>query len=91
MLEARDGFPKKCKPLVRLTEREMAAYCLVRGIDYVVEECPIAAGNRHLGYKEALNAIEKQSPGSKSAFYLNFLSQMSPLLEGQSASRSRRG
>jgi uncharacterized protein (TIGR00269 family) len=85
VLEARDGFPKKCKPLVRLTEREMAAYCLVRGIDYVVEECPIAAGNRHLGYKEALNAIEQQSPGSKSAFYLNFLSKMSPLLEGQTA------
>lgn len=85
VLDARDGFPKKCKPLVRLTEREMAAYCLVRGIDYVVEECPIAAGNRHLGYKEALNAIEQQSPGSKSAFYLNFLTKMSPLLEGQSA------
>ena len=85
VLEARHGFPKKCKPLVRLTEREMAAYCLVRGIDYVVEECPIAAGNKHLGYKEALNAIEKQSPGSKSAFYLNFLSNMSPLLAGQSA------
>ncbi len=85
VLEARNGFPKKCKPLVRLTEREMAAYCLVRGIDYVVEECPIAAGNRHLGYKEALNAIEQQSPGSKSAFYLNFLSKMSPLLAGQTA------
>lgn len=85
VLEARDGFPKKCKPLIRLTEREMAAYCLVRGIDYVVEECPIAAGNRHLGYKAALNAIEKQSPGAKSAFYLNFLSKMSPLLDGQSA------
>ncbi len=85
VLEARHGFPKKCKPLVRLTEREMAAYCLVRGIDYIVEECPIAAGNRHLGYKEALNAIEQQSPGSKSAFYLNFLSKMSPLLDGQSA------
>lgn len=85
VLEARDGFPKKCKPLIRLTEREMAAYCLIRGIDYVVEECPIAAGNRHLGYKEALNSIEQQSPGSKSAFYLNFLSKMSPLLDGQSA------
>ncbi len=85
VLEARNGFPKKCKPLVRLTEREMAAYCLVRGIDYVVEECPIAAGNKHLGYKEALNAIEQQSPGSKSAFYLNFLSKMSPLLAGQTA------
>ena len=59
MLPAANGFPKKCKPLVRLTEREMAAYCLVRGIDYVVEECPMAAGNRHLRYKEALNAIER--------------------------------
>ena len=52
------GFPRKVKPLVRLGEREMAAYCVVRGIDYIVEECPMAAGNRHLGYKEALNAIE---------------------------------
>jgi len=85
VLDARDGFPRKCKPLVRLTEREMAAYCLVRGIDYVVEECPIAEGNRHLGYKEALNEIEKQSPGSKTAFYLNFLTKMSPLLADHTA------
>lgn len=86
MLRARDGFPNKCKPLVRLTEREMAAYCLVRGIDYMVEECPIAAGNRHLGYKDALNAIEHQSPGSKSAFYLNFLANMQPLIAEETAS-----
>ena len=58
VLPARDGFPRKVKPLVRLTEREMAAYCVVRGIDYLVEECPMAAGNKHLGYKEALNDIE---------------------------------
>ena len=40
------GFPRKVKPLVRLAEREMAAYCVLRGIDYIVEECPMAAGNR---------------------------------------------
>ena len=57
------GFARKVKPLVRLGEREMAAYCVLRGIDYIVEECPMAAGNRHLGYKEALNAIEVTSPG----------------------------
>jgi len=67
------GFPRKVKPLVRLGEREMAAYCVLRGIDYVVEECPMAVGNRHLGYKEALNAIEEQSPGSKHDFYFGFL------------------
>jgi len=80
VLPARDGFPKKVKPLVRLTEREMAAWCIVRGIDYQVEECPMAAGNKHLAYKDALNAIERESPGSKSAFYLNFVEKMAPLL-----------
>jgi uncharacterized protein (TIGR00269 family) len=70
---ARAGFPRKVKPLVRLGEREMAAYCVLRGIEYIVEECPMAAGNKHLGYKEALNAIEAQSPGSKHAFYFGFL------------------
>jgi len=33
----------------------------------------MAAGNKHLGYKESLNAIEAQSPGSKQAFYFGFL------------------
>ena len=33
----------------------------------------MAAGNKHLGYKDALNAIEAQSPGSKQAFYFGFL------------------
>ena len=80
VLPARDGFPKKVKPLVRLTEREMAAWCIVRGIDYQVEECPMALGNKHLTYKQALNAIERESPGSKAAFYLEFVDKMAPLL-----------
>ncbi len=84
VLPARDGFPKKVKPLVRLTEREMAAWCIVRGIDYIVEECPMAVGNKHLGYKATLNTIEAQSPGSKASFYLNFIEKMAPLLAGQS-------
>jgi uncharacterized protein (TIGR00269 family) len=77
VLSAGDGFPKKIKPLVRLGEREMAAYCVLRSIDYIVEECPMAVGNKHLGYKEALNAIEVQSPGSKAAFYFGFLERAS--------------
>jgi len=88
VLPAANGFPKKVKPLVRLTERETAAWCLVRGIDYLVEECPIAAGNKHLGYKAALNSIEAGSPGAKAAFYHGFLDRMSPVLEGRSTSSS---
>ena len=77
VLPAADGFPRKVKPLVRLGEREMAAYCVVQGIDYIVEECPMAVGNKHLGYKDALNAIEVTSPGSKHDFYFGFLSRAS--------------
>jgi uncharacterized protein (TIGR00269 family) len=75
-----DGFPRKVKPLVRLSEREMAAYCVLRRIDYQVEECPMAAGNKHLGYKDALNSIEERSPGAKAAFYSNFLERAAPLM-----------
>ena len=74
----------KVKPLVRLTEREMAAWCILRGIDYQVDECPMAEGNKHLAYKAALNAIEQESPGSKANFYLNFLDNMAPILAGRS-------
>ena len=73
VLPAGEGFPRKVKPLIRLGERETAAYCVLRKIEYVVEECPMAEGNRHLGYKEALNAIEEQSPGTKHDFYFGFL------------------
>lgn len=76
VLPARPGFPKKIKPLVRLAEREMAAYCVLRRIDYQVEECPMAKGNSHLGYKEALNLIEVQSPGTKAQFYFSFLDRI---------------
>ncbi len=73
VLPAAPGFVRKVKPLVRLGEREMAAFCVLSGIEYIVEECPLSEGNRHLGYKEALNAIEERSPGSKAAFVFGFL------------------
>lgn len=41
----------------------------------------MAAGNRHLRYKETLNDLEERSPGTKAVFYLQFLEKMLPLLE----------
>ena len=32
-------------------------------------------GNKHIGYKEAINEIEATSPGSKQAFYFGFLAR----------------
>ncbi len=86
VLPGGDGFARKVKPLVRLGERETAAYCVLQGIDYVVEECPMAVGNKHLGYKEALNAIESRSPGTKAAFYFGFLDRVAGLVAGAAES-----
>ena len=38
------GLARKVKPLCRFYEREMAAYALLRGIEYIYDECPHAAG-----------------------------------------------
>ena len=73
VLPSSPGFVRKVKPLVRLGERESAAYCVLTGIEYQVEECPMADGNRHLGYKEVLNSLEERSPGTKAAFLFGFL------------------
>jgi tRNA-5-methyluridine54 2-sulfurtransferase len=73
---AGDGLAHKVKPLYRLGEREMAAYCVVKGIDYVVEECPLVGGNTVLRHKDALNDIERHSPGTKAQFLFGFLDRV---------------
>ncbi|MBI3732031.1 MAG: adenine nucleotide alpha hydrolase family protein [Chloroflexi bacterium] len=66
-------FARKVKPLCRFYEREMAAYAIVRGIDYIYDECPHAEGATTLFYKTLLNQLETNSPGAKLSFYLEFL------------------
>ena len=73
VLPESDGFARKVKPLCRLYEREMAAYCLLRGIDYIYEECPYSIGATSIAYKELLAKLEHKSPGAKQNFYLGFL------------------
>src|SRR3954463_4288909 len=74
VLEAEDaGLVRKVKPLYRLSEHETAAYAVIRGIEYVVEECPNAVGAKSILHKDALNLLEQHSPGTKQAFLLGFL------------------
>jgi tRNA-5-methyluridine54 2-sulfurtransferase len=67
------GLARKVKPLCRFYEREMAAYALLRGIEYIYEECPFAEGSTSIYYKEVLNRMENENPGTKLSFYLRFL------------------
>jgi uncharacterized protein (TIGR00269 family) len=73
VLDSRDGLARKVKPFCRLYERETAAYALLRGIEYIYDECPHAAGATSIYYKETLNRMETDRPGTKLSFYLAFL------------------
>lgn len=66
------GFVRKVRPLYLVGEYESAAYAFMRGIEYVVEECPNAEGATQLLYKEALDRIEAASPGTKLGFVQEF-------------------
>ena len=79
LLPGKEGMVKKVKPLYRLSELETAAYAFLRGIDYVVEECPLVAGNTQLRHKGAMNALEAASPGAKAQFFLGYLDRGAPL------------
>jgi uncharacterized protein (TIGR00269 family) len=83
VLPAEEGFARKVKPLYRLSELETAAYAFLRGIDYVVEECPLVAGNTQLRYKDAMNQLESTSPGTKAQFFLSYLDRAAPLFATQ--------
>ena len=88
VLPASPGLARKVKPLCRFYEREMAAYAVLRGIEYIYEECPFAEGSTSLYYKELLNKLETDKPGSKLIFYLRFLEARAQGLFAESARTS---
>ncbi len=79
------GLARKVKPLFRFYERDMTAYALLRGIEYIYEECPYAVGSKTTYYKELLNQLETERPGAKLTFYIKFLEARTNGLFGERA------
>lgn len=77
-----DKFVRKVKPLYRLTEKETATYAFLQGIDYIVEECPQSENATSLLYKDILNRLEAEAPGSKQQFYFGFLRHLERFKDG---------
>ncbi|MFN2232634.1 MAG: ATP-binding protein [Anaerolineales bacterium] len=73
VLDAAPGLIRKVKPLIRFSEREMAAYALIRKIEYIQQECPFSTDASSIQYKKILNQLEYSSPGTKQYFYQGFL------------------
>jgi uncharacterized protein (TIGR00269 family) len=76
---------RRVKPLYRLSERETAAFAFLRKIDYIVEECPFAAGATSILHKETLARLEESSPGAKHNFLFGFLEKARPAFERSEA------
>ena len=73
VLKANGGFVRKVKPLCRFYEKEMAAYAILKGIEYIYDECPYSVGSTSIYYKQQLNLLEHNKPGEKLRFYIHFL------------------
>jgi len=82
-------FVRKVKPLHLLSEYETAVYAFMRGIDYVVEECPNSVGATQLVYKDALNRLEAASPGTKLAFVREFHRRGQPAITARAEDDQR--
>lgn len=87
---AQAGMARKVKPLFLCSEREIAAYAILKGIDYIHDECPFSKGANTLLYKQVLNRIEEESAGTKLAFmkgYLKRVAEPAPARPGLSFCR----
>lgn len=73
VLPEEHGFSRKVKPLSFIYEYETALYAFVNGIDYVLDECPLARGATTLDIKKALNTIECRIPDFKIRFFETFI------------------
>ncbi|MBN1587702.1 MAG: TIGR00269 family protein [Candidatus Omnitrophica bacterium] len=67
------GLRKKIKPFCYFTEKQVAMYALLSGIDYLQQDCPHSVTATSLRYKEILNQMEHQSPGMKRRFFDRYL------------------
>jgi uncharacterized protein (TIGR00269 family) len=83
-----DHLARKVKPFFLCSEKEVGAYAVLEGIDYVYEECPYSVKAKTIMYKGVLNHMEEQSPGTKLQFVKGYLEIAWPGRDEAEASRT---
>jgi tRNA(Ile)-lysidine synthase TilS/MesJ len=73
ILESNQFMPRKVKPLIRITDEEMKFFADISKIGYVEEKCPHSRYAKSIFFKEILNEIDDQMPGTKAFFYLQYI------------------
>lgn len=75
LLEAREGYCRKVKPLWRLTEFETANCAFIKNIRPHWAPCPYSEGASFSALKRIFQDLELEMPGRKLDFYQGFLRQ----------------
>ncbi len=73
VLPGQGKLVRRAKPLVFISDEELAAYCEAEGIETLQGRCPHARGARSLVLKEVLNSLEEHYPATKLTFLRQFL------------------
>jgi len=73
------GFPRKIKPLVKLTEDQIKLYADLVGIPYETGRCPMGETAGLHFYKDLMNRIEDHARGTKYRFYFEYLKKVFPI------------
>lgn len=68
------GFVRRIKPLIRIPERELALYAVLKGAGVLFQTCPYAGEAMRNEVRDFLNEIEERHPGTKVRILNSFLS-----------------
>ncbi|MFA6268260.1 MAG: TIGR00269 family protein [archaeon] len=75
-----EGFVKRIKPLYETPEKEIIAYCAMKGIKHYSQECcPYSWTAKRNEYREMLNHFESRFPGTEYSI-LRFYENIKPLI-----------
>lgn len=68
-----EGFVPRIKPLMRIPEREIGLYAILKGIPIKFQECPYAYTAMRQTVRKQLNEMEEKYPGTKFRILNSFL------------------
>lgn len=75
-------IPARIKPLYRVSIDEILIYCELRSIKPLQINCPYSSGATSHFFKQALDFLEDNMPGTKRNFLYSYLKGKQPINEG---------
>lgn len=72
MLDVKNGFVQKVKPVCHLSDREVTLYAFLKRINYHSNPCPYLESSMRTDVRRFINSMEKKHPGIKYTVFHTF-------------------